>query len=226
MIENLKQPKNIIYLVIILACLISIIILGRGFISGRNAASANETAVSDKKAPKREEKVLITTSTETVQDGLNNMGILITQEYYFTQVETYTKEKKILSFINTESGFSYSYDGKVTAGVDFEKIGLEKDDKEKVIVVSIPDSAIQSVDIDTDTFKIYSEKESIWNPIKLEDYNMSLTDFEVAARQKALENGILDRSDAQAKNLITNFIRNFSAFSDYKIEFKMGDKNK
>lgn len=226
MIENLKQPKNIIYLVIILACLISIIILGRGFISGRNAASANETAASDKKAPKREEKVLITTSTETVQDGLNNMGILITQEYYFTQVETYAKEKKILSFINTESGFSYSYDGKVTAGVDFEKIGLEKDDKEKVIVVSIPDSAIQSVDIDTDTFKIYSEKESIWNPIKLEDYNMSLTDFEVAARQKALENGILDRSDAQAKNLITNFIRNFSAFSDYKIEFKMGDKNK
>ena len=226
MIENLKQPKNIIYLVIILACLISIIILGRGFISGRNAASANETAVSDKKAPKREEKVLITTSTETVQDGLNNMGILITQEYYFTQVETYTKEKKILSFINTESGFSYSYDGKVTAGVDFEKIGLEKDDKEKVIVVSIPDSAIQSVDIDTDTFKIYSEKESIWNPIKLEDYNMSLTDFENTARQKALENGILDRSDAQAKNLITNFIRNFSAFSDYKIEFKMGDKNK
>ena len=226
MIENLKQPKNIIYLVIILACLISIIILGRGFISGRNAASANETAVSDKKAPKREEKVLITTSTETVQDGLNNMGILITQEYYFTQVETYTKEKKILSFINTESGFSYSYDGKVTAGVDFEKIGLEKDDKEKVIVVSIPDSAIQSVDIDTDTFKIYSEKESIWNPIKLEDYNMSLTDFENTARQKALENGILDRSDEQAKNLITNFIRNFSAFSDYKIEFKMGDKNK
>ena len=55
---------------------------------------------------------------------------------------------------------------------------------------------------------------------------MSLVDFEDAARQKALENGILDRSDAQAKNLVTNFIRNFPAFSEYKIEFKMGDKQK
>ncbi len=225
MIENLKQPKNIVYLVIILVCLISIIVLGKGFIAERSAQESTSSSVAKDK-PKKEEKILITTSTDTVQDGLNNMGILITQEYYFTQVETYTKEKKILSFINTESGFSYSYDGKVTAGVDFEKIGLEKDDKDKVIVVSIPQSAIQSVDIDTETFKIYSEKESLWNPIKLEDYNMSLTDFENAARQKALENGILDRSDEQAKNLITNFIKNFSAFSDYRIEFKMGDKNK
>lgn len=226
MIENLKQPKNIIYLVVIFVCLISIIVLGKSFIAEKKGAQANTSQTVSKDKPQKEEKVLITTSTDTVQDGLNNMGILITQEYYFTQVETYTKEKKIFSFINSESGFSYSYDGKVTAGVDFEKIGLEKDDKDKVIVVSIPQSEIQSVDIDTETFKIYSEKESLWNPIKLEDYNMSLTDFENAARQKALENGILDRSDEQAKNLITNFIKNFSAFSDYRIEFKMGDKNK
>ncbi len=223
--DKLKEPTNLVYLGIILVSLITIIVLGVGAIRGRSSA---EQGASDaaKAAPAREEKILITTSTETIEDGLNNMGILITQEYYFTQVETYTKEKKILNFINSESGFSYSYDGKVTAGVDFEKIGLEKDDNQKVIVVSIPDSTIQTVDIDTDTFKIYSEKESLWNPIKMEDYNMSLNDFENAARQKALESGILDRSDEQAKNLITNFIRNFPAFNEYRIEFKMGDKLK
>ncbi len=226
MIDDLKQPKNLIYLLIIAISLIVMIVLGVGFMKEDHTFFAKGNDVGNRPASQREEKIIITTSTETVEDGLNNMGILITQEYYFTQVETYTKEKKLLNFISTESGFSYSYDGKVTAGVDFEKISIKKDDDAKEIVVDIPESSIQSVDIDTDTFKIYSEKESLWNPIKLEDYNMSLVDFEDAARQKALENGILDRSDAQAKNLVTNFIRNFPAFSEYKIEFKMGDKQR
>jgi hypothetical protein len=226
MIDDLKQPKNLIYLLIIAISLIVMIVLGVGFMKEDHTFFAKGNDAGNRPASQREEKIIITTSTETVEDGLNNMGILITQEYYFTQVETYTKEKKLLNFISTESGFSYSYDGKVTAGVDFEKISIKKDDDAKEIVVDIPESSIQSVDIDTDTFKIYSEKESLWNPIKLEDYNMSLVDFEDAARQKALENGILDRSDAQAKNLVTNFIRNFPAFSEYKIEFKMGDKQR
>ena len=35
--------------------------------------------------------------------------------------------------------------------------------------VVIPPSEIQNVDIDTSSFKVFSEKESLWNPIKLED---------------------------------------------------------
>jgi hypothetical protein len=54
----------------------------------------------------------------------------------------------------------------------------------------------------------------------LEDYNISLIEFENTAREKALASGILDRSDAQAKNLVTEFIGSLPNTSGYRIEFK------
>ncbi len=171
-------------------------------------------------AEPKKEKVLVTVSVDTVEDGLRNMGTLITQEYYFTQVEKYTKDKKVLGVFNSSSELAYSYDGSVTAGIDFEKIELEKDDATKTIEVKIPPSEIQTVTIDESSFKVFSEKDSIWNPMKMEDYNASLGQFKEAARQKALDSGILERSDEQAELLINGFIRNYSAFSDYQIDIK------
>jgi hypothetical protein len=85
------------------------------------------------------------------------------------------------------------------AGVDFEKILVETDEDRRTITVTMPSSEIQAVTIDKDTFKIYSEKDSLWNPLKLEDYNISLDEFETAAKEKALASGILTRSDEQAQ---------------------------
>ncbi len=217
-----KQIKNIIYIVIIVIAVIVIIVLGSDYLKNRsnseeiNTEDLQVTAVKPKK-----DRVLVTVSAETIRDGLANMGILLTQEYYFTQVERYTKEKDIISgLITASSEFMYSYEGSVMAGIDFEKISISKDENAKTITVDLPESEIQTVSIDKDTFKIYSEKESIWNPLKLEDYNLSLAEFEKTAKQKALDSGILERSDEQAQSLVMNFIRNFPSTSDYKIQFE------
>lgn len=218
--DSFKKASRIFYLLIITISVIAIIILLTGYIKSSNQ-SANEqteqTTIS--KIKPKEDKTLVSISTETIQDGLSNMGILMTQEYYFTQVETYTKEKNIW-VIPTSSEFVYSYDGSVMAGIDFEKIQINKDDDKKTILVTLPESEIQAVTIDKDTFRIYSEKESLWNPLKLEDYNISLAEFENTAKQKALDSGILERSDEQAKNLVMNFIRNFPQMSGYTIDFE------
>ncbi len=217
--DKFKQHLNIIYLVIIAACLIAILALCIDFSKNSKKEPVQDTATTAASIEKKD-KVLITVNVETIQDGLQNMGTLITQEYYFTQVETYTKEKNLLGFIPSSSEIAYSYDGTVTAGVDFEKIEVSKDEAAKTIFVNIPDSEIQTVSIDKNTFKVYSEKDSLWNPMKLEDYNVSLTEFEEAAKKKALESGIIERSDEQAKALIGNFIQNFPSVQGYKIEFK------
>jgi hypothetical protein len=183
-------------------------------------SAATEASVKKPKEKKhKKEKVVVTVDVETLQDGLENMGVLVTQEYYFTQVETYTKEKSYLKIFNSTSEFTYSYDGKVTAGVDFEKIKITKDDAKKTISIQLPESEIQSVDIDTNTFKAYSEKDSLWNPIKLEDVNNSMKEFEANAKQKALDSGILERADIQAQSLIVNFVQNFPNASGYQIVF-------
>ena len=136
---------------------------------------------------------MISVSTDTIQEGLANMGVLITQEYYFTQVETC---------------------------IDFAKIKAQTDEDRKTITVEMPASEVQSVTIDKDTFKIYSEKDSLWNPLKLEDYNISLVEFEKAATEKALESGILARSDDQARRLVREFIGSLPNTAAYTVVFK------
>lgn len=215
-----KNPNRIYIAVTAIATALALIlVLIYGFDRKAEEAESNNTVTTVTEKEKRD-KVLISTSSETIRDGLANMGVLITQEYYFTQVETYTKEKNIFIIIPSSSGFMYSYDGAVMAGVNFESIGISLDEDRKVVHVDMPASEIQAVTIDRDTFKVYSEKESIWNPLKLEDYNISLADFEEAAKEKALESGILERSDEQARRLVSEFIVSLPNTHGYTVAFQ------
>ena len=217
----MKHNANRIYIAVTAAALVLAAILLLNYEINRRAEESETVKTATTVAEKeKKDKVLISTSSETIRDGLANMGVLITQEYYFTQVETYTKEKNIFLIIPSSSGFMYSYDGAVLAGVDFEKIGVQTDEDRKVVTVDLPPSEIQAVTIDRDTFKIYSEKESIWNPLKLEDYNISLAEFADAAKEKALGSGILERSDQQAQKLVSEFIVSLPATNGYTVEFK------
>ena len=221
--DFIKQNRNRIYLGITIAALILAAILAVDYCIRREAEKSEAAQTATTKAEKeKKDKVLISVNTKTIQDGLSDMGVLITQEYYFTQVETYTKEKNIFIIIPTKSAFVYSYDGAVMAGVDFEKIKVEADEERRVITVKMPASEIQAVTIDRDTFKIYSEKDSLWNPLQLEDYNISLAEFEDAAREKALESGILARSDEQAQNIVRRFVTSLPGMSGYTVAFTQG----
>ena len=216
-----KHDQNRIYIGITAAALVLTVILFAVYAAGGRAGKPQTTeTVTTKTEKEKKDRVLISINTETIREGLADMGVLITQEYYFTQVETYTKEKNIFIIIPSSSGFTYSYDGAVMAGVDFAKIEISTEEDRKAIVVKMPPSEIQAVTIDKDTFKIYSEKDSLWNPLKLEDYNISLAEFEDAAREKALAGGILERSDAQAQALVRGFIGTLPNVSGYTIEFR------
>ena len=218
--DFIKQHRNQIYIGVTIAAVILALVLCLDFKirrdAERNEAAMTATTIKEKE---KKDKVVISVSTDTIQDGLANMGVLITQEYYFTQVEKYTKEKTFLKFITSSSEFMYSYDGAVMAGIDFEKIEIKTDEDRKIITVDMPDSEIQAVTIDKNTFKIYSEKDSLWNPLKLEDYNISLVEFEDAAKEKAIASGILGRSDEQARNLVREFISSLPNTGEYTISF-------
>ena len=219
--ENKKQPGNRIYVYVTAAAILLAAILVVLFATGRSADRTEmERTVTSKTEKEKRDKVLISIGTETIREGLANMGVLMTQEYYFTQVETYTKEKNIFLIIPSSSGFTYSYDGAVMAGVDLTKVSVKTDEDRQVITVGMPPSEIQAVTIDKETFRIYSEKDSIWNPLKLEDYNISLVEFEEAAKEKALAGGILERSDLQAKSLVRGFIESLPNASEYRVEFQ------
>lgn len=165
------------------------------------------------------EKVI---TAEVVEDGLRDLGKLVTEEYYFTDVLSYSSALKLFKTIQlpfTTSSFLVSYDGVVTAGVDFEKIQVQKDEENKIITVTLPASEIFNVDIDPESFVSHTEKTGIGNPISVSDFNQSLIELETSAREKAVEKGLLHRADENAKNVISHFVDSLLEPGSYAVRF-------
>ncbi len=167
-----------------------------------------------------ETKVEIT--GETIREGLMDIGELATEEYYFTRVETYDSSKNYKGFKVpfTQSKFVYSYDGVVKAGIDFANIAVEKDELAKVITVILPKSDILDCNIDTDTFKLYDEKNSAFNKFSVTDFNNTLDKMLDEAKADAIEKGVLERADANAQMIIKNFLLSTYTVDDYYIDVK------
>ncbi len=163
-------------------------------------------------------------TAEILQDGLRDMGLLVTEEYYFTDVITFSSIKKVfnMELSVTESSYMAGYDGVVTAGIDFSSAQIRKDDEAGRIIITLPAAEIIGVDIDPESFVLYDERIRPWNPISAEDYNNSLLQLEQQAREKALGRGILEKADKNARALVKNLIAGLVDSSRYTVEFSEG----
>ena len=219
---NKKQKKLITYIAINSVLVIAIIVFVVKIISGKGKGS---DVMSQIDAPMQTEKLyageevkeVVTINTKVIEDGLREMGTLITQEYYFTQVEEYTNTEKFWIFDSTAS-FTYSYDGVVAAGIDCSQITVVKDDEKKVITITIPKAEITSVTIDNDSFKKYEEKNGLWNKVTTDKFNDSMAAFKETAKNNAVAKGLLKNADKSAEQMIVSFAKSVSTDAEYKIE--------
>ena len=170
-----------------------------------------------------------TVTASMLQEGLCDVGLLVTQEYYFTEVVSYSTMLSLdldLKFFQineplpvTESSFLASFDGVVTAGVDFTRIELEKNDEGRIVTVKLPPAEIFHVDIDPDSFQLYDEKKGLGTRIGVEDYNNALTQLENTAADKAVTRGILEKAEENAQVVVRNFIRSILGEGGYAVIF-------
>ena len=164
-------------------------------------------------------------TSDIIQDGLNDMGVLLTEEYYFTEVVNFSSVKKFLKtnieLKFTETSFLVSYDGVITAGIDFAGITVQKDEDTRKITVLLPKAEIHNISLDLDSFQVYSEKSGIGNPPTASDFNSSLVELEEDAKEKALDRGLLDRADANARSLILGFVAGLVDLTEYSLVFQM-----
>lgn len=213
--------------------LVSLIILLVYVSRSGSKASVPAPAATSASAPveptivERVKEVLVPTEKEItadiIQDGLQDMGVLITQEYWFTEVMTYSSVQKLFGKLTlgfTESSYVAGYDGVITAGLDFTSVTVDKNETTKTITVTVPKCEIRSIDIDPNSFVLYSERESVTNPISVADYNDSVVELERNAKEKALKRGLLEQADQNAAAIITNFVSGLVDPSEYKIQLK------
>lgn len=148
-------------------------------------------------------------TAEEIRAGLKDMGKLTTAEYWFTGIASTTVEPKSLLGIElsfTGSSYHASYDGCVTAGIDFGKIAVYRQEGTHLIEVTLPPAEIQSAHIDLATFHLLLEESSIFSRVTPEEFNTSQVELETRARQQAVERGLLERADETARQLVEQFI--------------------
>ena len=159
---------------------------------------------------------------EEIRAGLSDMGVLLTEEYCFTDVVSFSSVKKLfnLELGITESSYLATYDGVVAAGVDFTAIRLSRDETQNRITVTVPKAQILYIDIDPQSFRLHSEKAGVGNPVSAADFNDSLVELEQTARQKALDRGILDKADENARRIIRTFVSGLVDTTQWIIVFE------
>lgn len=170
-----------------------------------------------------EKEIMI--SGETIRASMANIGELCTAEYSFTHVERVESSREINGFTIpfTKSTFIYSYDGVVMAGIDFTEIRVEKDDRAKTIIVTLPEAEIFSCDVDEDSFQLYDERNNIFNPIRVTDVADSFADLKKEEEQEAIEDGLLEKARSNAEVLVENFMRGSYNIGEYKIRVRFAE---
>ena len=99
---------------------------------------------------------------------------------------------------------------------------MEKDDESKTITVRLPKAEVKYMEIDPESFVLYSEKEGLGNKITLNDYNDSLIELEKNAEKKAVDRGLLKRADENARLVIANFVTSLVDTADYTVRYVNG----
>lgn len=163
-------------------------------------------------------KNYILNDSKTVEIGFENIGELVTQSVYCTQVNVVEASRELwgIEIPFTQSKYIYSYDVIIKAGYNFNDIKWSI--KDNVITVILPEVKILSNEIIDGSFKVYHEYESIFRPISLAENNKAQEKLKENAKQNAINNGLYDNAEENAKAILTSFFSN--AYDECNIKFK------
>lgn len=194
-----KRKKSIVKAKLIALIAVIVIALGAGLYFGKSLSS----------------------ESRITKLGFEDMGELATQAAYCTMVED-TEAARDLFGVEipfTQSRLIYSYDVIVRAGLDFEQIEWSVDEPNKVIEVKLPEIRVLNSELDTESFKLYLEDESIFRRISMEENNDSMIEMEENARRQAVGNGLLDEARANAEAILRSFFAGVYDLEKYEIVF-------
>ena len=148
---------------------------------------------------------------ETIIDfGFKDVGELVTQEWYGRILEDSTKDRKIFKKISvpfTESRIIFSLDVEVTAGLNFKEIEQDISEDGKTVTITIPKAKIYKYYQVPNTFNSYLDDESWFTNINSKERH-DLEDAVVEkGKEKALEAGLLEKADKNAKTIIEQMVK-------------------
>lgn len=160
-------------------------------------------------------------SLEVISTEIKDIGELATIEYLYTNAAKFEDSKQIKNWNVplTKKSFIIKYDGIIKAGVDVNEITLEIDEVNKVLTVYVPEAKILSHETDTESVELLDEKNGLFNTVTVDDKIQLDKEVEKEMEERAIENGLLEKAQANAENIILNLISATPGIEEYEIVF-------
>ena len=155
--------------------------------------------------PQKADKTEI--STAVVESSVHQLAELTTLEYNYTNLGKYENSVEFYGWKIpfTTSRLIFSYQGTIKVAVDLSKAQITV--QEDKINIKLPNSFISSHTIDYDSLEVLDESYSVFNPIRITDYNRFYQDQAKAMEQKALEKGVLKSARDNAISTIETMLK-------------------
>ena len=159
-------------------------------------------------------------SASGVLEQVKDISELNTVEMYFNEIIDFKNAKLFNNFQIpfTEKSFIFTVKSKVKAGVDLSSI--DEGDiaiSGKSLLIRLPNPTITSKEILS--YKVYDEKNGLFNEVTTEDTLKALELFEKDMEEQALSSGIIEKSKENTEHIIRNLFLSYG-FESIEIEWK------
>ncbi|MCI9563912.1 MAG: DUF4230 domain-containing protein [Dysosmobacter sp.] len=151
---------------------------------------------------------------------LRSVQELVTVSYYYTNMGRFENQVDFYGWKVpfTTKSFIVSYDGVIKAGVDLEQLQVSIGGGE--VTVTLPESRIISHEIPEDSLEVFDESDNLFNHITIEDYTAFTQDQKSAMEQRAVDGGLLDRANQEARTAVDSLLRIMPGLEEYTLTVK------
>ena len=159
-------------------------------------------------------------TSDLLASRLRSVQELVTVSYYYTNMGRFENQVDFYGWKVpfTTKSFIVSYDGVIKAGVDLEKLQVSIGDGE--VTVTLPESRIISHEIPEDSLEVFDESDNLFNHITIEDYTAFTQDQKAAMEQRAVDGGLLDRANQEARTAVDSLLRIMTGLEEYTLTVK------
>ena len=160
-------------------------------------------------------------SASGVLEQVKDISELNTVEMYFNEIIDFKNAKLFNNFQIpfTEKSFIFTVKSKVKAGVDLSSI--DEGDiaiSGKSLLIQLPNPTITSKEILS--YKVYDEKNGLFNEVTTEDTLKALELFEKDMEEQALSSGIIEKSKENTEHIIRNLFLSYG-FESIELEWEV-----
>lgn len=159
-------------------------------------------------------------SVSGVLEQIKDISELNTVEMYFSEIIDFKNAKLFNDFQIpfTEKSFIFTVKSRVKAGVNLEDL-TAKDISvlQKKLTINLPEPMITSKEILS--YKVYDEKDGLFNEVTTEDTLKALKLFEKDIEKQAIESNIIDKAKANTELIVKNLFLSYG-FEEVIIDWK------